>query len=115
MPRPLHQELQPQAHAAVKKAREAGELTAQPCEICGKEKAEAHHDDYSKPLEVRWLCRSHHGQHHGHAGANIVSIRVALDPDEWRAIRMLALDNGEPTATLVGRALRESLLEGVQS
>lgn len=30
-----------------------------PCEVCG-DKAEGHHEDYSKPLEVRWLCFRHH-------------------------------------------------------
>ena len=33
------------------------------CEVCG-EKAEAHHDNYSKPLDVRWLCFKHHREHH---------------------------------------------------
>lgn len=41
-------------------ARRRGELISQPCEVCGALKVEAHHDDYSKPLEVRWLCRPHH-------------------------------------------------------
>ncbi len=27
-------------------------------------KIHAHHDDYSKPLEVRWLCAAHHHQFH---------------------------------------------------
>lgn len=31
-----------------------------PCEVCGAAEVEAHHDDYSKPLQVRWLCRQHH-------------------------------------------------------
>ena len=43
----------------------AGILIKQPCEVCGKDtKIEAHHDDYSKPLEVRWLCVYHHNEHH---------------------------------------------------
>lgn len=50
--------------AFVKKAITRGVLVPQPCEVCGQEKAHAHHDDYSKPLKVRWLCRKHHQQHH---------------------------------------------------
>lgn len=38
-------------------------ITRQCCEICGA-KAEAHHDDYDKPLVVRWLCFKHHREHH---------------------------------------------------
>lgn len=38
-------------------------LERQPCEVCGQ-KAEAHHDDYDKPLDVRWLCFNHHRAHH---------------------------------------------------
>jgi hypothetical protein len=33
------------------------------CEICG-EPGEKHHDNYSKPLEVRYLCTRHHAEHH---------------------------------------------------
>ncbi len=38
----------------------AGILERKPCEVCGKTKVDAHHDDYTKPRDVRWLCRSHH-------------------------------------------------------
>lgn len=52
------------AHRLVTNAIRSGILIQQPCEKCGN-KAEAHHDDYLKPLSVRWLCRKHHGEHHG--------------------------------------------------
>ena len=39
-------------------------LERKPCEVCGETKVEAHHDDYTKPLEVRWLCKRHHAEVH---------------------------------------------------
>lgn len=51
----------------VRRAIEAGRLVRQPCEICGASPAQAHHDDYSRPLDVRWLCRAHHAEHHAKA------------------------------------------------
>jgi ribosomal protein S27AE len=35
-----------------------------PCERCGATVAQMHHDDYSKPLAVRWLCGRCHGIEH---------------------------------------------------
>lgn len=37
-----------------------GKLIRKPCEKCGNAKAEMHHEDYDKPLEVTWLCRECH-------------------------------------------------------
>lgn len=49
-----------QAHLAVQRAIRSGALVPQPCEMCGAIKASAHHDDYSKQLDVRWLCHKCH-------------------------------------------------------
>jgi hypothetical protein len=53
------------AHILVGCAIAKGELLRQRCEICGSGlRVEAHHDDYAKPLAIRWLCKRHHRQHH---------------------------------------------------
>jgi predicted DNA-binding protein YlxM (UPF0122 family) len=41
-----------------------GALTKSPCEQCKLENVEGHHDDYNKPLIVRWLCKEHHFDWH---------------------------------------------------
>jgi len=54
------------------KAIASGKLIPQPCEVCGESPRlangqfgiHAHHDDYRKPLDVRWLCFRHHRQWH---------------------------------------------------
>jgi hypothetical protein len=53
-----------QARVMAKNAIRAGRLIPQPCEKCEAVKAEMHHDDYFKPLEVRWLCRRCHREEH---------------------------------------------------
>jgi len=52
------------AHYMVLNAIRDGKMERLSCEVCGA-KAQAHHDDYSKPLDVRWLCFKHHREHHG--------------------------------------------------
>ena len=54
------------AHTAVANAVRIGKL-AKPtqCEKCGGDGLlHGHHDDYSKPLQVEWLCAACHRQHH---------------------------------------------------
>lgn len=55
-----HHEARSKARSAIRK----GIIKESPCEICGEIKVDAHHDDYDKPLEIRWLCRKHHSEHH---------------------------------------------------
>lgn len=52
------------AHTMVWSAVRNGTLTQKPCESCGASPAHAHHDDYSRPLDVRWLCPPCHAAHH---------------------------------------------------
>lgn len=59
----LHPE-QKEAHSIVREAIRLGKIT-RPflCELCFKKcKPEGHHEDYSKPLDVDWLCAECHSK-----------------------------------------------------
>ena len=53
------------AHAVLNYLIEKGDIERGACEICGLLKnTHGHHDDYTKPLDVNWLCRDCHGLWH---------------------------------------------------
>lgn len=58
--------LKGRAAAAVRGAVRSGKLVKpDACEKCGEiSPLQGHHDDYSKPLEVEWLCAFCHGKQH---------------------------------------------------
>lgn len=58
-----HWKIRRKANDAVNYAIRQGEIRRGMCEICGK-KAEAHHCNYGKPLDVMWLCKEHHIEWH---------------------------------------------------
>lgn len=52
------------AHVITGHAIRSGILVKGVCEVCGSNIVHGHHDDYAKPLEVRWLCPEHHSAWH---------------------------------------------------
>jgi len=69
------------AHTLVHQALTYGDLKREECEICNfldrpsnRRKTVAHHEDYDRPLDVRWLCHAHHRQLH----AQHFSLRQAI-------------------------------------
>lgn len=53
------------AMATLQKAVKSGSIKRLPCERCGTTNmVQGHHEDYSKPLDVMWLCPIHHAERH---------------------------------------------------
>lgn len=59
-------------------ALKAGRINRTPCEDCGSPTGlQMHHEDYSKPETVVWLCRSCHGNRHGNRSGKTMAGGVA--------------------------------------
>lgn len=47
------------SYRVTREAIRSNKLETGVCEICGKDEVYAYRADYSKPLEIRWLCPVH--------------------------------------------------------
>lgn len=63
----LNPEFAKYARRELKKAVQKGTIRKESCKVCGSEiRVAGHHHDYSKPLDVEWLCNKHHSWFHIH-------------------------------------------------
>lgn len=88
--RPKHKDLpevarmKANARATAKMAVRNGQIKRDACLICGSQESEMHHEDYSKPLEVIWVCRPCHLGHHfgtatGHTLNHVLNLLARAD------------------------------------
>jgi len=60
------------AHILLGNAVKSGKVSPLPCEECfNTHDLHAHHDDYAKPLDIRWLCAACHHQWHAINGQGL--------------------------------------------
>lgn len=51
------------ARRILRKAIKDGKVKRGNCYVCNKSESQGHHDDYSKPLSVKWFCSLHHSEY----------------------------------------------------
>lgn len=69
----------------IRKRVARGTLKRQPCVFCGRPNGNAHHEDYSKPLEIVWVCQPHHM--HIHAGKlKVLPEHIVMIPERYRRL-----------------------------
>lgn len=110
-------------HSMVANALQTG-LLIKPdkCSDCGIEDTEAflegHHTDYSKPLDVVWLCKPCHLKAHKKIGSKAgrkpkevkadKTIRVYVTNEQKMALENKCLQSGFSESTLIKQLLREN-------
>lgn len=67
------------ANQAVQVAKKTGRLVRQACERCQSDDTIAHHEEYSRPLDVIWLCHKCHKARHRELGWGIYGRRRPIN------------------------------------
>lgn len=100
------------ARGCVERATVNGELVRpKSCQECWRERmVHAHHEDYLKPLDVKWLCRKcHYKRHYGdnpHKG--VLNLR-GLDEAFLKRLKMAVIMRETTTKEFVISAIELSL------
>lgn len=63
-----------------------GKLKKRPCLVCGKKDVLPHHEDYSNPFKIIWLCEQHHKDYHDGKIA-LFNGKLKWDPNRLTRVR----------------------------
>ena len=83
------------AHYLVNKALDNGTISKpSECEVCNRpnKRIIGHHDDYSKPLDVKWVCPGCHQNFHGKIRKPRKMLTIRLDEEKLHAFRHYCVD-----------------------
>lgn len=106
------------------RALQSNLLIPGPCEECGQEPAQGHHSDYKHPLEVRWLCPSHHQRLHrillgyppaadtGNPALALRTIRIAFNDAELLILKKQANLEGVTMTAFIRQLVIKNTVPG---
>lgn len=106
------------------RALQSGLLIPGPCEECGQESTHGHHANYGRPLEVRWLCPSHHQRLHrillGHSPATDTGkpaltlriVRIAFNDAELAILKKQANLGGVTMTAFIRQLVIKNIVHG---
>jgi ribosomal protein S27AE len=90
-------EIKNQARQILYIERRNGRIKRQPCERCGSLKVQAHHEDYSDPLNVLWLCTRHHADRHIELNRKVIKVIKKIKTGKKQTIKSISRQEGLST------------------
>lgn len=76
----IHKKIKERRTWVVTNLIKTGKIKPQNCIVCNSEKAQAHHENYDKLLDITWLCAKHHQQRHSKKRHKVDDIIEKVNP-----------------------------------